>query len=318
VAKRRWEFDLDDGHHVVEFEHGYFRGKRKFVVDGVPYSEPGRPFMDHSGQYPVRLEGHRAAVWISTNGFTYRYDLVVEGRSVTSGGEPTRPRPPVGTPRQNQIVGLVFVAIGIVLVGFSYRAAWDEYQLHTASATAAATVDAKSTGSTRSGTIYYLSYTFVDPAGAFWHGRDSVSRQTYDTARPGTKYVVVYVRADPSVNRFAGGDNTLGAAGLAAGATATLVAGLYLRWRGGRRMRLLRRIAEVWQPINGTVTKVNRSYVRGVGQTVTVQYEYDDPFGIRRKGRGPLMYPQEGETYKVGAPVRILIDPDRPKDSVLP
>ena len=30
------------------------------------------------------------------------------------------------------------------------------------------------------------------------------------------------------------------------------------------------------------------------------------------------MYPQEGLAYKVGGLVRILIDPDRPGDSVLP
>jgi hypothetical protein len=30
------------------------------------------------------------------------------------------------------------------------------------------------------------------------------------------------------------------------------------------------------------------------------------------------MYPTEGAPYSVGASVRILIDPDRPGDSVLP
>ncbi len=30
------------------------------------------------------------------------------------------------------------------------------------------------------------------------------------------------------------------------------------------------------------------------------------------------MYPSEGAKYRVGSPVRVLIDPDRPGDSVLP
>lgn len=66
------------------------------------------------------------------------------------------------------------------------------------------------------------------------------------------------------------------------------------------------------------MTKLKTGYVRGIGQTVTVEYEYDDPFGNRRRGKGPLMYPQEGFAYKVGGPVRVLTDPDRPGDSALP
>jgi len=50
---------------------------------------------------------------------------------------------------------------------------------------------------------------------------------------------------------------------------------------------------------------------------VRIEYEYDDPFGKRRRGRGPLMYPTEGALYSVGGPVRILTDPDRPGDSAL-
>jgi len=42
VAHRRWEFDLDDGRHVVEFDHGYFTGKRKITVDGAATIERGR------------------------------------------------------------------------------------------------------------------------------------------------------------------------------------------------------------------------------------------------------------------------------------
>ena len=89
-------------------------------------------------------------------------------------------------------------------------------------------------------------------------------------------------------------------------------------WKGRRLAEIARRIGAAGQPINATVTKLRSAYVRGIGRVVTVEYEYDDPFGQRRRGRGPVMYPLEAERYSVGGLVRILIDPDRPKDSVLP
>jgi hypothetical protein len=319
MAKRRWEFALDGQRHVVEFRHGYFLGNRTFVVDGVRTTQRGRPFMDHSGKYAFPLEGHGAAVWISTNGFTYTYDLVVDGRSMSSGGEATRPpRPPAGTPRQQQILGAVTLIGAVLLVVFGYKVAWDEYRLQNASATAAGIVEAKSTGSSRSGTTYYLSYVFIDAKGGAWRGRDSVARATYDGAVPGNRFAVTYAREDPTVNRFASKDNTLGAVLVPLGAAAALVLGVYLVWSGGRRVTIQRRVAEVGQPVNATVRKVKTSSVRGIGDVMTVEYEYDDPFGKRRRGSGPLMYPQEGLAYKVGGLVRILIDPDRPGDSVLP
>jgi hypothetical protein len=319
MANRRWEFTLDGKQHVVEFKHAYFLGNRTFVVDGVRTKQRGRPFMDHSGQYVFPLEGHRAAVWISTNGFTYSYDLVVDGRSMSSGAEWTRPpRPPVGTPRQQQMLGAVTLIGAVVLVVFGYRIAWDEYRLQNASASAAGIVEAKSTGSSRSGTTYYLSYAFIDSKGLVWRGRDSVARATYDGAVAGNRFAVAYVRDDPSVNRFAGKDNTLGAVLVPLGGAAALVPGVYLVRSGGRRIRVQRRVAEFGQPVNATVRKVKTSSVRGIGDVMTVEYEYDDPFGKRRRGSGPLMYPQEGLAYQVGGLVRILIDPDRPGDSVLP
>ena len=317
MAKRRWEFSLDGKQHVVEFEHGYFLGNRTFVVDGAKTTQRGRPFMDHSGQYPIPFQGHSAAVWISTDGFRYFYDLVVDGRSVTSGVEATRPpRPPVATPRQQQFLGTAAILGAIALVVFGYKVTWDEYRLQTTGATAVAIVDAKSRSS--SGSTYFLWYTFADAAGAAWGGRDSVGRATYDAAIAGTRYSVDYVRDDPTVNRFSGRTNTLGAAMVPLGAGAALALGVYFLRSGSRRMRIRRRVAEVGQPVNATVRKVKTGSVRGIGDVITVEYEYNDPFGRRRRGSGPLMYPQEGLAYKVGGLVRIVIDPDRPGDSVLP
>ena len=54
MARRRWEFDIDNGRHVVEFEHGYFtafrevpvaprgRAELRVPLHPIPVGEPGR------------------------------------------------------------------------------------------------------------------------------------------------------------------------------------------------------------------------------------------------------------------------------------
>ena len=320
MSRHRWEFDLEDGRHIVEFEQGYFRGNRKITVDGAKTTERGRPFMDHSGQYPVRLEGHGAAVWVTTNGFTYQFDLVVDGKSVTSGKTATRvPRPPLGGPSQMKTLGVIAVVVAVPLAFAAWSQGFDEYRYQTASATASSVVEAKSTTAGRYGTTYYLSYAFVDRAGLIRRGRDSTSRASYDAARPGTTRVsVVYLRDEPSVNRFSGKDNVFTVVFLATAAAAAAATGGYLFWAGRREAAIRVRLNEIGQPATATVTKVKAMFMKGVGNVIRIEYAYDDPFGKRRKGRGPLMYPAEGTLYSVGGPARILVDPDRPGDSVLP
>jgi hypothetical protein len=320
VSRHRWEFDLEDGRHIVEFEQGYFLGNRKITVDGAKTTERGRPFMDHSGQYPVRLEGHGAAVWVTTNGFTYQFDLVVDGKSVTSGRTATRvPRPPLGGPSQMKALGVIAVVVAVPLAFVAWSQGFDEYRYQSASATTSGVVEAKSTTAGRYGTTYYLSYAFVDRAGLIRRGSDSTSRASYDAARPGTTRVsVVYLRDDPSVNRFSGKNNVFTVVFLATAAAAAAATGGYLFWAGRREAAMLVRLNEIGQPATATVTKIKAMFMKGVGDVVRIEYAFDDPFGKRRKGRGPLMYPAEGTLYSVGGPARILVDPDRPGDSVLP
>lgn len=117
MARRRWEFDLDDGHHVVELDHSYFLGTRKLTVDGKTTIQSGNAFVDHSGEYPVVVGAHQATLQISTDGFRYSYDLVVDGRSVSTGAPARVPRPPIG-PLQQQVFGVALLVWTAVLVPF--------------------------------------------------------------------------------------------------------------------------------------------------------------------------------------------------------
>jgi hypothetical protein len=320
VARKHWEFDLQDGHHVVDLVHAYFLGTRTFVVDGTKTVQRAMPFTDHSGEYPFPLPGHDARLRVTTNGITYSHDLVIDGRSIGTGdslpGTPARPR--MSGLRSQRGVGLFVLVISVPLAVAVSIGAYDEYRYHTASATAVGVVQDKRIINGRYGQTYELSYVFVDLNGSSHAHQGDVPRAAYDQARAGSRSTIQYLPDDPTRSRVLGKDDTLPIAGLMALAIACLVYSVYAIVSGGRRLAAAKRIAEVGQPVTATITKLKRVDIRGVGKTVTIEYLYTDPFGRSRKGRGPFMYPSEGAMYGVGGSVRVLIDPDRPGDSVLP
>ena len=319
MARKRWEFDLADGHHVVDLVHGYFLGTRTFVVDGTRSVQRAMPFTDHSGEYPFPFAGHDARLRVTTNGFTYSHDLVIDGRSIGSADSPTSPaRPKMNGLRSQRGVGFFLLVIAVPLAIAVSVGAYDEYRYHTASTTAVGVVQDKRIISGRYGPTYELSYVFVDRSGSSHARRGDVPRATYEEARAGSRYTIQYLPDDPTQSRVLGKDDTLPIAGLMALALACLGYSVYAIVGGGRRAASAKRIAEVGQPVTATVTKLKQVDIRGVGKTVTLEYSYTDPFGRARKGRGPFMYPSEGAKYRVGSSVRVLIDPDRPGDSVLP
>jgi hypothetical protein len=319
VARKRWEFDLDDGHHVVDLVHGCFVGTRTFVVDGTKVVQRAMPFTDHSGEYPFPMTGHDARLRVMTNGFTYSYDLVIDGRSISTGAASTSvARPKIVGISSQRGVGILLLVLMVPMAVFVSVGAYDEYRYHTASTTAVGVVLDKRIIDGRYGPTYELSYSFFDRNAVGHSNRGDVPRATYEQARPGSRYTIQYLPDDPERSRVLGKDDTLPIAGLMAFAIGGLAYSLYAIVAGSRRLAAVKRIAEVGQPVTATVTKLKRATLRGIGKSVTVEYSYSDPFGRARRGRGPLMYPSEGAKYPVGGPVSVLVDPDRPGDSLLP
>jgi hypothetical protein len=319
VARKHWEFDLDDEHHVVDLVHGYFLGTRTFVVDGARTVQRAMPFTDHSGEYRFPLTGHDARLRVTTNGFTYSHDLVIDGQSISTGAASTSvARPKMVGIRSQRGVGLLLLVIMVPMAVFVSIGAYNEYRYQTASATAVGVVQDKRIIDGRYGSTYELRYIFVDTNGLSHTDRGDVPRATYEQARAGSRYAIQYLPDDPSLSRVVGKDDTLPIAGLMAFAIGGLAFSVYAIVAGGRRLAAVKRIAEVGQPVTATVTKLKRATLRGIGKTMTVEYSYSDAFGRTRRGRGPLMYPSEGAKYPIGSSVRVLVDPDRPGDSVLP
>lgn len=97
MAQRTWTVNVGGQPHTVELKHGYFSGHRELRLDGQPVPLPPRgalSWLDIGGEHPFQIAGRPAAVLIGSNGLTFSYDLVVDGRSVTTGNEVKRTEMP--------------------------------------------------------------------------------------------------------------------------------------------------------------------------------------------------------------------------------
>ena len=88
MTQKTWQFELEDGKHTVDLDHGVFSGKRNIRVDGhtiLDSSEPQHLVFDTGGVHEFHINSHPCAVIIRTNGLTFSYDLAIDGRSTTTG-----------------------------------------------------------------------------------------------------------------------------------------------------------------------------------------------------------------------------------------
>src|SRR5438445_9120658 len=100
MGSKSWSLDVDGRNHRVEVDHGYWSGTTVLRVDDVVALRvvPGfGGFADHfahPSEYAIHLVGHELRVRI-TPARTYDLDLIVDGRSVSSGAViPHLPQPP--------------------------------------------------------------------------------------------------------------------------------------------------------------------------------------------------------------------------------
>jgi hypothetical protein len=83
---RSWSFDLEDGHHRVELQHGWWSGVRIIRVDGAVFEHTGwlRHLLDFGSSHTFTIGQHECELRIG-NGLDwgFRYRLAVDGRQVT-------------------------------------------------------------------------------------------------------------------------------------------------------------------------------------------------------------------------------------------
>lgn len=77
MTKRTWLVNLDDRSYRVQITHGYWSGRRKVLVDDVLVSEGWN--INASGiSHSFTLGEHNCDLLIATNGFVYRYILLID------------------------------------------------------------------------------------------------------------------------------------------------------------------------------------------------------------------------------------------------
>ncbi|HYG58668.1 MAG TPA: hypothetical protein VD902_11480 [Symbiobacteriaceae bacterium] len=84
MAKEVWTVYLDGKQHVVELEYGLLPGRRRVMVDGVTVIDR-KGLFEPGSREPLHIGRHPGYIQIRSNGLTARYDLVMGGRSVTTG-----------------------------------------------------------------------------------------------------------------------------------------------------------------------------------------------------------------------------------------
>lgn len=84
MAHRSWDIYVDGRKHRVELEHAYWSGRLVIRVDGATAQE-AEELVDEGGHHPIQIGSHEGFVRITTNGFTFRYDLIMAGHSVATG-----------------------------------------------------------------------------------------------------------------------------------------------------------------------------------------------------------------------------------------
>jgi hypothetical protein len=85
MANKTWTFEVEDGRHVVELEHGYWSGKRIIRVDGKQL-EVSRKFFDTGTEHRFEVSGHQCILRIrpGTLGglFGFEFELFLDGRLI--------------------------------------------------------------------------------------------------------------------------------------------------------------------------------------------------------------------------------------------
>src|SRR5437868_14329450 len=81
-----WTLLLDDATHAVELRHNPWLGRKSILVNGTPI--PGVRGGWNGSVHPFHLGAHACVILIRDRGLRYRYDLVVDGRSVRTGQHP--------------------------------------------------------------------------------------------------------------------------------------------------------------------------------------------------------------------------------------
>src|SRR6267378_1257870 len=161
VARRHWTVERNSRRYEVDMADEYFLGHRVVRVNGEVAYEGRTVLSDHTGAYQFDLGGSPAFLRIRTNGFTYSYDLIVDGRSFETGkplelkGQDLRPH---SSPSLTILSGVFFGGLLVFGVFFVGERLTTDAAVAVAGLDAEGIIAAKRVEHHRNGDSYLLEY----------------------------------------------------------------------------------------------------------------------------------------------------------------
>jgi hypothetical protein len=204
----------------------------------------------------------------------------------------------------NFILCLIILVIGFAIVTAIWETAREDHALAEDAQTADSVITRKWTDHGSRSTYYRVAYEFsVD--GKKVKGESGLSQRKWNGLSTGSHTPVLYVPAEPNLNRPSLAYDTVLSYWVPAGATAFWIFSLVVAWSPIRKEK---RLLQYGLVVPGTITN-NQSGSRPKYGWV-IKYEYQLSDGTVLKGRT-----QRDRTYRQGQVVTILYDPKRPKRS---
>lgn len=277
MKKRVWHVASGVGMHVVELNYSRWTGGGTLTVDGQK-----RAHRDPHADHRFRLGERDVVLQPALDGFSYHYDLLVDGRSVDTG----MPSPLARRLRwRNWMAGVeLFIAMAVVVAATASWLALVELRYERSGQIANGTVvSLRQTERSEGGTRRHVGYRFTAADGSVMEGESEVAAVMYRQLGVGAPVSVQYVADDPTWNRLHGQSDWSLSQWLSAAAAIAGAAALFFLAVRGRRERSERRLAAEGLSANAVITAIDK--VQVPQGHYAIRYTYRDQVGRDRHGR---------------------------------
>lgn len=310
MATRRWRVIVDEAVYDVEARGSEWSGAVRVLVNGAEVRR-GPSWRDANWRIIFPIGRHLATlVWTTQGRGSKEYDLVLDGRSVATGGQPRPSADP------NLSLGsslLLFVLSLAILGGVVWFGALPEVRLAVEGREVPAQVTGGHVETGRSNS-FYLRYVFRMENGEAKTEEGRVSYATYQSTHPNDVIRVVYLPSAPDMQRPTSYDDRIWVALLIAMFAPGLLFTVMMVWHAYRVRSMAEALTDRAVRTTATVDKVAKGW--GAGGLRYIVYRYEDAEGRSRKGTSPELYVEEASAYTPGSTATIAYDPKDPGNSM--
>jgi len=85
LIEKGWDLVLEENNHCIELKHDWFLGKRIISLDGKVIEYKKYNLFDRGSKHSFNVGNHNCIITIVVNGFSFKYDLIVDNISLETG-----------------------------------------------------------------------------------------------------------------------------------------------------------------------------------------------------------------------------------------